>query len=70
MFPGFKNDSQYADNFSPHVELSSLKCSIKPILAVMSDSALFWKGQVIGVLLYALCINHKNKATLTCLFLL
>jgi len=67
MFPGFKNYSKYADNFSPHVELSSLKCSIKPTLVVKSDSAFFWKGRVIGVPLYACCVNHKNKAT--CLFL-
>jgi hypothetical protein len=31
---------------------------------------LFWKVQAIGVPLYACCVNHKNKATLTCLFLL
>jgi hypothetical protein len=70
FFPQFKNDYKYADNFSPRVELSSLECSITPILVVKSDPALFRKGRVIGVPLCAHCVNNKNKATFTCLFLL
>jgi len=59
MFPRFKNDSKYADNFSPHVEKSSLKCSIKPKLAVVRFCFVLERPSYWCAFICMLCKNTK-----------